>query len=137
MINRLQDVRTAAAVSQSELAQATGYSVKTVWATEVGSNRPTLRAQLAFADALGESAPDLFWGTCGWPPEWRARKVRERRRTLKMTLQELSLRSGVSYSTLQPIEATPGRNVGAGVMERIAAALDSTVPELFFAPEAE
>ena len=56
-------------------------------------------------------------------------KVRNRRKELGMTLEQLSAASGVPESTLSDIER--GREPGIKVAQKIAVALISTTDELW------
>lgn len=49
-----------------------------------------------------------------------------------MSQEDLSLKSGVSRQTISGLENTPGKNVSTKTLEKIAAALEITVGELFF-----
>ena len=59
-------------------------------------------------------------------------RIRERRELLRMSQEDLSMKSGVSRQTISGLENTPGKNVSTKTLEKIAAALEITVGELFF-----
>ena len=59
-------------------------------------------------------------------------KIKERREFLRMSQEELSMKSGVSRQTISSLENNPDRNVSTKTLEKIAAALDTTVGKLFF-----
>ena len=59
-------------------------------------------------------------------------RIRERRELLRMSQEDLSLKCGVSRQTISGLENTPGKNVSTKTLEKIAAALEITVGELFF-----
>ncbi len=59
-MSQLRDARTAAGLSQAELASAAGLSRQTVGAVEAGANRPSVDAALALAAVLDRSVEDLF-----------------------------------------------------------------------------
>lgn len=59
-------------------------------------------------------------------------KIKERREFLRMSQEELSVKSGVSRQTISSLENNPERNVSTKTLEKIAAALDTTVGKLFF-----
>ena len=58
-------------------------------------------------------------------------KIKERREFLRMSQEELSMKSGVSRQTISSLENNPDRNVSTKTLEKIAAALDTTVGKLF------
>lgn len=60
-------------------------------------------------------------------------KIRERRQFLQMSQEELSTKSGVSRQTISSLENNPEKSVSTKTLEKIAAALDTTVGNLFFA----
>ncbi|MCI5832560.1 MAG: helix-turn-helix transcriptional regulator [Clostridiales bacterium] len=49
-----------------------------------------------------------------------------------MSQEALSKKSGVSRQTISTLECDPNRSVSTRTLEKIAAALDTTVAELFF-----
>ncbi len=59
-------------------------------------------------------------------------KIKERREFLRMSQEDLSVKSGVSRQTISSLENNPERNVSTKTLEKIAAALDTTVGKLFF-----
>lgn len=62
-------------------------------------------------------------------------KIKERRELLRMSQEDLSVKSGVSRQTISSLENAPNRNVSTKTLEKIATALDVTVSELFFAKD--
>lgn len=58
---RLKEVRTAAGLTQAELAERVGVSRKTVNTVENGVFIPSTVLALALARALGVKVEDLFW----------------------------------------------------------------------------
>lgn len=60
-------------------------------------------------------------------------RIKERRELLRMSQEDLSLKSGISRQTISSLENTPGKNVSTKTLEKLAAALGVTVGELFFA----
>lgn len=62
-------------------------------------------------------------------------KIKERRELLRMSQEDLSVKSGVSRQTISSLENAPDRNVSTKTLEKIATALDVTVSELFFAKD--
>ncbi len=60
-------------------------------------------------------------------------KIKERREFLRMSQEDLSTKSGVSRQTISSLENNPERSVSTKTLEKIAAALDTTVGKLFFA----
>lgn len=60
-------------------------------------------------------------------------KIKERREFLRMSQEDLSAKSGVSRQTISGLENNPEKNVSTKTLEKIAAALDTTVGKLFFA----
>lgn len=61
-------------------------------------------------------------------------KIRERREELRMSQEELSVKSGVSRQTISSLENTPGKSVSTRTLEKLASALNTTVGDLFFTP---
>lgn len=59
-------------------------------------------------------------------------RIKERRELLRMSQEDLSLKSGISRQTISSLENTPGKNVSTKTLEKLAAALGVTVGELFF-----
>lgn len=59
-------------------------------------------------------------------------KIKERREMLRMSQEDLSRKSGISRQTISSIENAPDKNVSIKTLEKIAAALETTVGELFF-----
>ena len=60
-------------------------------------------------------------------------RIKERREALRMSQEDLSLKSGVSRQTISSLENIPGKNVSTKTLEKIAAARGITIGELFFA----
>ena len=58
---RLKEVRTAAGLTQAELAERVGVSRKTVNTVENGVFIPSTVLALGLARALGVKVEDLFW----------------------------------------------------------------------------
>ena len=58
-------------------------------------------------------------------------RIRERREELRMSQEELSLKSSVSRQTISSLENTPGKSVSTRTLEKLASALNTTVGELF------
>ena len=58
---RLKEVRTAAGLTQAELAERVGVSRKTVNTVENGVFTPSTTLALGLARALGVKVEDLFW----------------------------------------------------------------------------
>lgn len=58
-------------------------------------------------------------------------KIKERREELRMSQQELADKAGVTRQTISLIETGKLENVTLGTMNAIAAALESTVSEIF------
>lgn len=58
---RLKEVRTAAGLTQAELAERVGVSRKTVNTVENGVFVPSTPLALGLARALGVKVEDLFW----------------------------------------------------------------------------
>lgn len=59
-------------------------------------------------------------------------KIKERRDLLKMSQEELAEKSMVSRATISSLENNSERNTSTKVLQKIAAALETTVGELFF-----
>lgn len=59
-------------------------------------------------------------------------KIKERRDLLKMSQEELAEKSMVSRATISSLENNSERNTSTKVLQKIAAALGTTVSELFF-----
>lgn len=58
-------------------------------------------------------------------------KIKERRDLLKMSQEELAEKSMVSRATISSLENNSERNTSTKVLQKIAAALGTTVGELF------
>ena len=59
-------------------------------------------------------------------------KIRDRREKLMMTQEQLAEKSGISRQTISLIETEKLENITLATMRSIAAALDSTVEDIFF-----
>lgn len=59
-------------------------------------------------------------------------KIKKLRQDKNMTLKELSEKVGISVGYLSHLERGSRSNPSKGVMEKIAIALDSSIPETFF-----
>ena len=59
--SRLREVRTAAGLTQAEVADKVGVSRKTVNTVENGVFVPSTTLALSLARALGVTVEDLFW----------------------------------------------------------------------------
>lgn len=59
-------------------------------------------------------------------------KIKERREALRMSQEELASKSGVSRQTISSIENCPDKNMSTKTLEKIAAALGTTLKDLFF-----
>lgn len=59
-------------------------------------------------------------------------KVKEMREECRMTQEELAQKSGVSRTTIVAIENGSTKDVLASTLLKLAAALDTTVSEIFF-----
>ena len=59
--SRLREVRTAAGLTQAELADKVGVSRQTVNTVETGVFVPSTPLALSLARALGVTVEDLFW----------------------------------------------------------------------------
>lgn len=62
-------------------------------------------------------------------------KIKERRKFLKMSQEELAEKSEVSRATISSLENNSERNTSTKILKRIASALQTTVGELFFADD--
>lgn len=60
-------------------------------------------------------------------------KIKERREALRMSQEELASKSGVSRQTISSIENCPDKNMSTKTLEKIAAALGTTLKDLFLA----
>lgn len=58
--------------------------------------------------------------------------VRQRRKALHLTQEELSRKSGVSRGTIVSLEKGSNYNVLLSTMQSLAVALNATVEEIFF-----
>jgi putative transcriptional regulator len=61
LASRLKEARTAAGLTQAELADRAGVSRKTVNTVENGVFIPSTILALGLARALGTTVEDLFW----------------------------------------------------------------------------
>ena len=59
-------------------------------------------------------------------------KIKERREELRMTQEELAIKSGVSRQTISALENGKYDNVLTGTLTAIANALDITVDKIFY-----
>ena len=59
-------------------------------------------------------------------------KIKRYRKSKNMTLKDLSDRAGISVGYLSHLENGSRNNPSKEVMENIAIALESTIPEIFF-----
>jgi putative transcriptional regulator len=59
--SHLKDVRTAAGLTQAELAERAGVSRKTINTVENGVFVPSTTLALTLARTLGVTVEDLFW----------------------------------------------------------------------------
>lgn len=59
-------------------------------------------------------------------------KIKDRREYLRMSQEELSVKSGISRQTISSIENNPEKSVSTKTLEKIASALDTTIGKLFF-----
>ena len=59
-------------------------------------------------------------------------KIKRYRKSKNMTLKDLSDRVGISVGYLSHLENGSRNNPSKEVMENIAIALESTIPEIFF-----
>ena len=57
-------------------------------------------------------------------------KIKERREALRMSQEELASKSGVSRQTISSIENCPDKNMSTKTLEKIAAALGTTLKDL-------
>lgn len=62
-------------------------------------------------------------------------KIKKYRKSKNMTLRELSDRTGVSVGYLSHLENGSRNNPSKEVMENIAIALNSTIPDIFFSKQ--
>ena len=63
LASRLKEYRTAAGLTQAELAERAGVSLKTLNTVENGVFVPSTILALSLARALGTTVEDLFWLT--------------------------------------------------------------------------
>ena len=61
LASRLKEMRTAAGLTQAELAERAGVSRKTVNTVEIGVFVPSTILALSLARALGTTVEELFW----------------------------------------------------------------------------
>jgi len=61
LVSALKDVRTAAGLTQAELAERAGVSRKTINTVENGVFIPSTVLALSLARALGTTVEELFW----------------------------------------------------------------------------
>jgi len=61
LVSALKDVRTAAGLTQAELAERAGVSRKTINTVENGVFIPSTVLALSLARALGTTVEGLFW----------------------------------------------------------------------------
>ncbi|MEY4241486.1 MAG: helix-turn-helix transcriptional regulator [Brevundimonas sp.] len=61
LASRLKEMRTAAGLTQAELAERAGVSRKTVNTVENGVFVPSTILALSLARALGTTVEELFW----------------------------------------------------------------------------
>lgn len=61
LASRLKEARTAAGLTQADLADLAGVSRKTVNTVENGVFVPSTLLALSLAKALGTTVEDLFW----------------------------------------------------------------------------
>lgn len=59
-------------------------------------------------------------------------KIKERREALRLSQEELAKKSGVSRQTISSLENDPEKCVSSRTLQKLAAALDTTVGHLFF-----
>ena len=59
-------------------------------------------------------------------------KIKEMREALKMTQEELAMKSGVSRQTISALENGKYENVLTGTLAAIATALGTTVDKIFY-----
>lgn len=59
-------------------------------------------------------------------------KIKEVRKTLKLSQQALANKSGISRATISSLENNKGVILKTSTMEKIASALGKTVSEIFF-----
>lgn len=58
-------------------------------------------------------------------------RIKERREELRMTQEELAVKSGVSRQTISSLETGKYENVLTSTLSAIASALDTTVDKIF------
>ncbi len=58
-------------------------------------------------------------------------RIKERREELRMTQEELAVKSGVSRQTISSLETGKYENVLVSTLSAIASALDTTVDKIF------
>lgn len=59
-------------------------------------------------------------------------KLKDKRKELKMSVYDVSEKSGLSTTYISNLENNNRANPSKDVMEKIAQALESSVPELFY-----
>ena len=59
-------------------------------------------------------------------------KIKKYRKSKNMTLKDLSDRTGISIGYLSHLENQTRNNPSRDIMEKISAALNSTIPDIFF-----
>lgn len=59
--NRVREARTAASLTQQDLADACGVTRQTIGLVEAGRYNPTLRLALLIARIVGRGLDELFW----------------------------------------------------------------------------
>lgn len=59
-------------------------------------------------------------------------RLKQYRLRLKMSQEELEAKSGISRATISAIENDPAYNTTTKTLERLAAALGTTVDQIFF-----
>lgn len=60
--DRMKAARTAAGLSQQQLADAVGATRQTIGLIEAGRYNPSLKLCTAICKVLGRTLDDLFWG---------------------------------------------------------------------------
>ena len=60
-------------------------------------------------------------------------KIKEAREALKMTQEELAIKSGISRTTISGLENGSERATSTQTLVKIAKALETTVDQIFFA----
>jgi len=58
---RLKEARTAAGLSQAQLASVVGVTRQTICCIESGSYNPTLNLCISICKTLGKTLDELFW----------------------------------------------------------------------------